>query len=357
VGLYLAASASAWGVVIAASWEPLQRTVPFASATLRVAADAVRPNLLWLAPLSVLSVLLGWAWFVLATLAFDACEGLPASDGTDASPSRPAAFLVCLFSIYWGCQVLKNVLHFTTAGAVRSWWFFDPRRAHLYSRHDGRRVVADSLCRASTYSLGSVCMASLLNAIAEAAEGLINSSRASCDCDATGLLACVLAFLLGCVGDALAYFNGFSLVYCALYNSDYLSSGRQVVRLFKYAGFTTFISDTLVFQVLFMAVLAVAALTGLTVVAAAAVLWTGRGVSFDANDLALMFLSGFMFGAFTSHPIMFLLESASRTIMVCLAEAPSHLSSSRPELFEILGEGWSAAYPEGWREQKAVPHR
>jgi hypothetical protein len=86
-------------------------------------------------------------------------------------------------------------------------------------------------------------------------------------------------------------------------------------------------------------------------------MWTARDAPFDASDLSYMFLIGFVFGFCISYPIMILLETASRSVMVCFAEAPSDLASSRPDLYEILVEGWSAAYPEAWREQKAVPQQ
>jgi hypothetical protein len=111
-------------------------------------------------------------------------------------------------------------------------------------------------------------------------------------------------------------------VYSTLYNLDYLAPGRQVVQLFKHAEWKTFINDVLVFRVLSMAVFAVASLTGLTVVAVASMLWSTRGDFFDANDLALICLARLVFGATPSRSLLFLLVSASRAVMVCLAESP-----------------------------------
>jgi hypothetical protein len=102
-------------------------------------------------------------------------------------------FFVMLFSLSWGWHVFKNVLHFTVA--VSFWWLFD-HRPHLYGVYDSRRTVVDSLRRASAYSFGSICTASLLNSLAEALENLISSSRTSRGCYAMTLLAYVLSCLL-----------------------------------------------------------------------------------------------------------------------------------------------------------------
>jgi hypothetical protein len=73
-----------------------------------------------------------------------------------------------------------------------------------------------------------------------------------------------------------------------------------------------------------------------------------------STDLAVVFVAGFVVGLVTCNPLVFLLESASRTIMVCLAEHPSEFAESHSDLFEGLTAGWSAAYPEAWSQQKAI---
>jgi hypothetical protein len=347
---------SVWAILSVITWRPLRKFVPFASATLRTAAAAVKAHP-WLVPLSIGSVVIGCAWFALWALALFGClseyysgnKQERAGDGA-SSPVEGATQFAMLFSLYWGFQVLSNTLHFITSGAVSSWWFFGNPELNGY---DGSRAVTDSFRRASTYSFGSICMASLLNTIAQILESLMNSRSNS---DAVGLLGCVLACLLSCVRAWLEYFNSFALVYGALYNADYVTSGRQVIQLFRHAGWKTFINDCLVFRVLYMAVFAAACLTGLTGMALAAVLWsTCWSASFTATDLALMFAAGFLMGLATCNPLLFLMESASRTIMVCLAEHPSEFAESHPDLFEILVSGWSTAYPEAWRDQKVIP--
>jgi hypothetical protein len=370
MGPHLAASGSIFAALIAASWWDLRVRAPFAASTLRVAAEAVVPHLLYLVPISVASSVLGYVWFILSFLAFRGWEELWGYRGLRVSDSvwRTAAYLFSLLSIYWGWRVLSHILSFTAAGAVGSWW----RRSHPLSRYtviqDGRKAVGDSLLRACTCSLGSVCMASLLNGVADALQSLVHSSGSNNnnsrwtshrqDRELDGTMGALLGRVTSsplCGG--LAYCNNFALVSCALHSTDYVASGRHVAHLFQRAGFTAFVGDVLVHRVVFTVVLAVAALTGLTALPVAAVLWTARDTPFDTGDLSLMFLIGFVFGFCTSYPIMILLETASRTVMACLAEAPSDFASSRPDLYEILAEGWSAAYPEAWREQKAVPQQ
>jgi Plasma-membrane choline transporter len=375
LGAALAPAGVLWAFVLLVGWRPLRKFVPFAAATLHVSAIAVRENL-GVVAVSIGSVLLVLAWMAIWILAFAGVSSLfhkddaaassssssnkdDAGDGSALSLRQFVAYAV-LLSLYWGHQVIKNVVHFATSGAISTWWFMPSHE------HDGASAVRDSLRRATTHSFGSVCMASLLNTIAETLEATLRSN------DHQSLLSCVLVCLLSCLRVWLEMFNSFALVYAALYNSSYLAAGRQVVRLFKHAGWTTFINDCLVFRVLCMCQFAAATLTGLSSMALYAAVSGGGGgsaaasaTSTTANDddgdgasysttLALMYVFGFVMGLLASNPVLFVLESAARTIMVCLAEQPYQFANAHPELFETLTKGWSEAYPEAWQQQKAV---
>ena len=67
-------------------------------------------------------------------------------------------FFFMLVSVYWGQQVIQNILTCTTAGTVASWW---------YQSHPSG-VVTGSLYRSMTSSFGSICFGSLLVAILQA---------------------------------------------------------------------------------------------------------------------------------------------------------------------------------------------
>jgi hypothetical protein len=127
---------------------------------------------------------------------------------------------------------------------------------------------------------------------------------------------------------------------------DYLSAGRNVVTLFKQRGWTTFISDRLIFRVLFLANLGVAALTGALCTIGA---WS-MGSSTDLGAFRL----GFLIGLYVSSTILFVVESAARTVMVCFAESASEFQEVHGELYEEMKGGWSESYPDAWNSAPAV---
>ena len=102
---------------------------------------------------------------------------------------------------------------------------------------------------------------------------------------------------------------------------DYLSAGRNVVRLFKQRGWTTYIADRLVFRVLFLANIGVATLTGLVCLCAS---WIMMGTE-DAVSLHIAFWVSFIIGLLVSQTILFVVESATRTTMVLFAESATEL--------------------------------
>lgn len=358
-----------WVFLLFLGWRTLRKFLPFASATLQVSTVAVRENL-GVVAISVVSVLLVYDCVVVWLLTtvgvgslFDHGDEVNNNSNTDDGLPLPfekfLGFMV-FCSLIWGLQVINNVVRFTTSGAVSTWWFMPSHE------HDGKRAVMDAFRRATTYSFGSVCMASLLTTIAETL-----SSTLRCN-DSQSLLSCVCVGLLSCLRSWLEMCNSFALVYAALYNSDYLTSGKQVVDLFKHVGWKTFINDTLIYRVLFMCRFAAATLTGLSSMALFAAFGGGGGESSSSSSasssssntdgashppppmLAMVYFVGFIMGLLASHPVVIVLESAVRTIMVCLAEQPCEFANAHPELYETLTKGWSEAYPKAWEQQKAI---
>lgn len=70
-----------------------------------------------------------------------------------------AAFFL-LLALFWGQQVVQNILTCTTAGVVATWWY----------RERSEGSVTGSLYRSMTTSFGSICFGSLLVAILQTLE-------------------------------------------------------------------------------------------------------------------------------------------------------------------------------------------
>eukprot|EP00953_Heterococcus_sp_UTEX-ZZ885_P038536 19777-Heterococcus_DN1.PRE.2 len=73
-----------------------------------------------------------------------------------------------LLSLLWGCAVTAAAAHCTAAGAVAGWWFSGATSSGGYSGNGqvANGHVSGSLRRAATTSLGSLCLAALLTAVA-----------------------------------------------------------------------------------------------------------------------------------------------------------------------------------------------
>ena len=48
---------------------------------------------------------------------------------------------------------------------------------------------------------------------------------------------------------------------------------------------------------------------------------------------------------------MFVVESATRTVIVCLAKSPMEFQEHLPDLCEEMKQAWSTAYPEAWTNE------
>jgi Plasma-membrane choline transporter len=87
-----------------------------------------------------------------------------------------------LLSLLWGCAVTAAAAHCTAAGAVAHWWFNSAATSTGgYSNSSGQVMsnghVGGSLKRAATTSLGSLCLAALLTAVARCLRLAVNGLK------------------------------------------------------------------------------------------------------------------------------------------------------------------------------------
>lgn len=209
----------------------------------------------------------------------------------------------------------------------------------------------DSFSRAATYSFGSICFGSLLVSILQTLEHLARRRRRD-------ILTMVVQCIIMCFRAWLEYFNSWAFCYVGLYGYSYLDAGKNVVRLFRERGWTTFIADRLVFRVLLLANLGVAAVTGLICMLVGWIYVAGSvSVEVDVLQGILhgIFWIGFLMGLYISSTILFVVESATRCTMVLFAESASEFAEVHMELCEDLKGGWAKSYPDAWNNaQQAV---
>uniref|UniRef100_A0A7S1BBS7 Choline transporter-like protein n=2 Tax=Corethron hystrix TaxID=216773 RepID=A0A7S1BBS7_9STRA len=309
--------------------------IPFAASNLVTATVAVKSNS-GLFLVSFFSIIVAFLWTLSWICNF---ESIMYNSGGDDMMGI-VVFLLIL-SFYWTHQVILNTVYVTVVGTVGSWWF-DPISANSCCS----AAVCDSCLRASTFSFGSICFGSLLEAIIR-----VCRSMADNDDEDGALLACLFQCILLCLEDIIDYFNKWAYVYVGLYGYSYLEAGKRVLQLFTSRGCTTIITNNLVGWALILITLEIALLTGVSgylINCFLLIVSYNFGHNFGGcTDEWAVFCTGFIFGAIGSFVVFnTVVESAVNTIIVCFAESPAEFQSNHPKLCNNMREAWGQMYPD-----------
>jgi hypothetical protein len=199
----------AWGLWYArAVWN----RIPFAAANLKTAVTALQLNggIMVVAAATVLVVNLFSVFWMLAWLGVYA-RSATCKYGECTSHMSSLTVTSFLLSYYWTAAVGKNVLHATVSGVVGTWWFA-PNEACSFCSN----AITDSWMRASTYSLGSICLGSLLTAVLQVAYHLVDNARRQSR--GNEILLCVAECLVAMLERIVAYFNKWAYGTCRGYS-------------------------------------------------------------------------------------------------------------------------------------------
>ena len=316
------------------------RRVPFAAANLQTALTAVQSNLgLVVAAYGIMTVvaLTSLVW-VLAWLGVYVRSADCSTQDECVNHMNPLVLSLLLLMYYWTSSVGKNVLHVTTAGVVGTWWFAPDEASTFCSP-----AVTDSLVRASTFSLGSICLGSLLTAILQVLHYLAHTARRQGR--GNDLVLCVLDCLLSFLERLTTYFNKWSYVYVGLYGYDYLTAGKKVMNLFVERGWTAIINDNLVMRVLTLVCLVIGMVTGCVglLLKSACPSWVSE---FGSSATAIAFLIPALVGTAFAYILMGVVSSAVDTVVVAFCEAPLEFERNHPGLSAQMVDAWRQIYPE-----------
>lgn len=353
MGAVLGFGVAAWSALYAKS---IWNRIPLATATLETALAAIQSNAgisLVACGMVLASLVFQLLWMLAWIGAFaggfaSTCTSSGYGDAAeitcDYSQVSAVKVALMLLSFAWTTQVISNCLHVTVSGVVGTWWFAPDLAATWWSP-----AIQDSWARSVTYSLGSVCLGSLLvSALQVSHSMLVWLKRSSSPCGSRNLsfVACVAEFLLSFVGRLVSYFNKYAFVYIGLYGYDFLESGHRAFELFQQRGWTTVIQDDLIGRVLHLASVVV----GLCTAAVAIVLIVAHPSStYDGGAWAGLFWSFLLcllVGTVVSRMILGVVMSACDTVLVCFAEAPRELEQNHPGIHRSLIQAWQQVYPE-----------
>lgn len=251
----------------------------------------------------------------------------------EVSPYLAGLFIIfALFSWFWTCQVIKNVVHTTITGTVGMWYFRD-------EIPDG--VVKGALIRACTTSFGSICFGSLLVAIVTTIRVISESmARDSNNNIFLRLFCCMVACCLRIFEDLLNYFNRYAYTFIAIYGEPYIPSGKRAFRLFAYYGLDAVMNDSLIGSVIMMGCFLGSFLCAFTAL--------GISVFFelvnlaDATTVGISFLLGFLTGYGVIVVCLETVDSAIVGLFVSTCEEPHRLKHKIPKLWNALHERYAS---------------
>ena len=324
----------------------MQRRIPFAAANLRVALTAISLNggVLVYATFITVVVHLVFGTFWLLTLLSQYRMQEVCDNGTCSTQAsiNPLTLIALLLALYWTKEVGKNVVHVTTAGVLGTFWFVPDDAGSAWSP-----AIHDSFVRATTYSLGSICLGSLITSVLSTLRDVLHSLRLMQRRTTLGpsILLCILECLTNFLERMVSYFNKWAYVYIGLYGYDYLSAGHKVMTLFMDRGWSTIINDQIVSRVLTLVSLLIGLLTGCAglLLSRFHADWLS---SWGANATLVAFLLPALMGLGLAHIVLAVIGSAVDTVVVAFAEAPREFERHHPGLSAQLVNAWQHVYPD-----------
>lgn len=346
-GIPIAGALFAFSALICAlyAWT-VRRRIPFAASLLNAGVKAIRNNLgIFFISLLSGALMFGWSYLWMVSLlgitgAQKVCpndENISNGEDSDECTVELAQggwILPWILFLFWTQQVMKNVIHTTVAGIV-STWYFDP----LNAQGCCSAAVRDSTQRSLTTSFGSICLGSLLVAIIQTLDYVVqNLRRNSESSDQSGgvaLLLCCLDCILRCLESIMEYFNKWAFIYVGVYGYPYVEAGKKVMTLFSERGWTVVINDNLVSGALGLMSFTIAILISAS----------STALIFARDEWGIMFTLIFALAFVLSLTMMSAIDSAVSTVIVCFAEAPSDLERNHQTHYREIRDAWNKVYP------------
>lgn len=326
----------------------VKNRIPFAAANLNAAVTGIKLNM-GIILITLLTGVISFCWMVLWGISLVSASGAswscPNDTDTDADADEcnldaPRAWLLFpwILFLYWTQQVLGNIVHTTVAGIISTWYFVPAEAAGVFSP-----AVLDSTKRSLTNSLGSICFGSLLVAIIQFLDFVVQSLRSNGNggrreqSGVEAVLLCCLDCILSLLQNIMEYFNKWAFVFVGIYGYDFLTAGKKVMTLFTQRGWTVVINDNLISRALALMSFTIAALSAMVSVIF---------VHFDEQELGpSAFLVNFFIALVLAVTMMNIIDSAVSTVIVCFAEAPMELERNHPPHSRDMKESWHKVYP------------
>jgi len=244
-------------------------------------------------------------------------------------------FIYLMFSLYWGAEVLCNILAVTVSSVAAFW-------ATQISNIDATRPVSSSFYYSITYSFGSICLGSLIVAILKTARLIARmAANSGGDNSASRVIAMCCVCVLGCIEGLIEYFNEWAYAYVAMYRYDFRTSAKLVWNLLKTNGWEAVANDIYTDMVTFVPPV----ISGL-IVAVLLALYAQYLVRWSSSGVVLGAAAGFILGFVLCNLVMRLIGTVQNVIFLSYLEQRDKFARRRPELVAQLEQKFRRRYPD-----------
>ncbi|CAF3408953.1 unnamed protein product [Rotaria socialis] len=235
-----------------------------------------------------------------------------------------------LLSWYWGAITFGNIINFVTACTVGDWWFSNDD-CRLYG-------MSNSIKRAFTTNLGTICFGSLFQAIIKTLRFFTGDGRRK------NIIVCIIDCILLIIEKLIGYLNDWAFTFAALTGEGFVQASRSFIKLFEKRGWTAIINDSIIGTTLMFINIGIGLISA---VAGGSFIYLTM-VQSSKPFFAIICISSisFLIGLFISSIFTTLLASCVRTVFVCFALHPAALGATHPEHLEKLTTAWHKFYPE-----------
>ncbi|OQR93791.1 hypothetical protein THRCLA_08348 [Thraustotheca clavata] len=258
--------------------------------------------------------------------------------------------LPMLLIFFWGAMVTKNIVSVTVSGTVASW--------KVNAAVPMITMVA--WLRALTVNFGSICFGSLIVAILETIQTILNAIsslfRHAGNCVAACIVGC-LACLIGCIKSWVETFNRFAYAYIGIHGYNFLKAGHSVSKMFAAKGWSAIVNDDLTQKVFFLGNLVVGALSCFLTIQIASSDLEKNSLAFSGlkKPEAVVGVIGFLIGYVVNNLFMSVMGGAVTTIFVLWAEDPAGWQITQPKHYEKLHSAWLKIYPDEYNNGSGKP--
>jgi len=242
------------------------------------------------------------------------------------------AFIYLLFSTYWASEVLSNIMVVTVSILAGSW---------CTGVQPISNPVSFSFRYATSYSLGSICLGSLIVSILKTLRMIARMMASGRNNNAIGqIIALCCMCILNCIENLVRYFNEWAYAYVGMYHYDFGTSASMVWNLLQTNGWEAVANDFFTDMIIMIPPLLTAlVVAGLSALAADFILnWKGGFIAGAA-------IFGGLLGLILCNLVMRLIATAQNVIFLSYLEKRTQFHNKHQTIIESLEEKFKLRYP------------